>query len=140
MDNQNNTQNIDTANVFEMAIILGKALKADPRLVRMEAARKAYEEDKSLTGLMSEYDVQQKAMQNVAAGESFEPQLMEMIQARINELYDLITKHPTYIELNTAQEAVNELMNSVNNTIMFTITGEMPSDCTHDCSTCSGCH
>ena len=138
MENQKKTP--DTQNVFELAIVLGKALKADPRLVRMEAARKAYEQDDTMTTLMTEYEVQQKAMQNVASAENFEPQMIEMIQNRINELYDQIMNHPAYVELNAAQEAVNELMNAVNNTITFAITGEMPSSCTHDCSTCGGCH
>ena len=31
---------------------------------------------------------------------------------------------------------VNELMNRVNQTIMTQITGEEPSGCTHNCSTC----
>ena len=137
-----NTKNLtpDSSNVFELAVVLGKALKADPRLVRMENARKAYEQDDTITTLMAEYEVQQKAMQNIATGENFEPQMMEMIQNRINELYDEIMNHPTYAELNAAQEAVNELMTAVNNTITFAITGEMPSSCTHDCSTCGGCH
>ncbi len=135
-----NNMNLDTSNVFELAIALGKALKNDPRLVRMETARKAYEEDKTISTLMMEYEVQQKAMQNVASSETFEPQMMEMIQNRINELYEQIMSHPVYVELNAAQEAVNEYMNVVNNTITFAITGEMPSDCTHDCSTCGGCH
>ncbi len=137
---ENNILHLDTAGVFEIATALGKALKSDARMVRMEAARKAYEQDRTITTLMAEYEVQQKAMQNVAAGEDFEPQLMEMIQNRINELYEQIMNHPVYAELNAAQEAVNELMNAVNNTITFAITGEMPSDCTHDCSTCGGCH
>ncbi len=132
--------NIDTNNVFELAVLLGKALKNDPRLVRMDAARKAYEEDASISTLMMEYEVQQKAMQNIATGESFEPEMMEQIQNRINVLYDQIMSHPVYVELNAAQESVNELMNAVNNTITFSITGEMPSNCTHDCSTCGGCH
>ncbi len=132
--------NIDMNNVFELAVLLGKALKDDPRLVRMDNARKAYEEDASISTLMMEYEVQQKAMQNVAGGESFEPEMLEQIQNRINELYDQIMSHPTYVELNASQEAVNELMNAVNNTITFAITGEMPSNCTHDCSTCGGCH
>ena len=137
-----NTKNLtpDSSNVFELAVVLGKALKADPRLVRMENARKAYEQDDTVTTLMAEYEVQQKAMQNIATGENFEPQMMEMIQNRINELYEQIMSHPVYVELNAAQEAVNELMNAVNNTITFAITGEMPSNCTHDCSTCGGCH
>ena len=138
MENQNKTP--DTQNVFELAIVLGKALKKDPRMVRMDEARKAYEQDETVSTLIAEYEVQQKAMQNIATGESFEPQMMEMIQNRINELYEQIMSHPVYMELNAAQEAVNELMNAVNNTITFAITGEMPSNCTHDCSTCGGCH
>ena len=134
MDTTNNQ------NVFELAITLGKALKQDARLVRMEAARKAYEEDPILKTLMTEYEVQQKAIQKVAAEEDFDAQLLESIQNRINELYDQIMAAPAYVELMEAQEAVNELMNAVNNTITFAITGEMPSSCTHDCSTCGGCH
>ncbi len=145
MDNQNTTPETenktpDTQNVFELAILLGKALKNDPHLVRMDKARAAYEADATISTLMMEYEVQQKAMQNIASGENFEPEMMEMIQDRINVLYDQIMNHPTYVELNAAQEAVNELMNAVNNTITFAITGEMPSNCTHDCSTCGGCH
>ena len=134
MDTTNNQ------NVFELAITLGKALKQDARLVRMENARKAYEEDPALKQLLTEYDVQQKAIQQVASAEEFDAQLMGSIQNRINELYDLIMQSPVYLELQEAQEAVNELMNAVNNTITFAITGEMPSNCTHDCSTCGGCH
>lgn len=134
-------KNLDEKNVFELAIILGKALKEDPRLVRMEQARKAYEESEELTTLMAEYQVQQKAMENVTTGESFDPHMVQLIQDRIDQLYEQIMAHPTFAELNTAQESVNELMNAINNTIMFAITGEMPSSCTHDCSTCGGgCH
>lgn len=132
--------NIDTQNVFELAIILGKALKEDPRLVKMEECRKAYEEDAELSRLMTEYNVQQKAIENLASAEDFDAQLIQNIQDRINALYEQITVHPVFVELNKAQEAVNELMNAVNNTITFAITGEMPSNCTHDCSTCGGCH
>ena len=132
--------NIDTKNVFELAIILGKALKEDPRLVKMEECRKAYEEDPDLSRLMTEYNVQQKAIENLASAEEFDPQLIQSIQDRINDLYEQITVHPAFVALNEAQEAVNELMNAVNNTITFAITGEMPSNCTHDCSTCGGCH
>ena len=124
MDTTNNQ------NVFELAITLGKALKQDARLVRMENARKAYEEDPTLKQLMTEYDVQQKAIQQVASAEDFDPQLLQSIQNRINELYDQIMAAPVYVEL----------MEAVNNTITFAITGEMPSNCTHDCSTCGGCH
>ena len=134
-------QNMETKNPFELAIMLGKCLKDDPRLVRMNEARKAYESDESLSTLMAEYQVQQKAMENVTTGEEFDPHMIQLIQDRINELYEQITQNALYTELEAAQNAVNELMNAINNTITFAITGEMPSSCTHDCSTCGGgCH
>ena len=132
-----------TANVFELAMILGKALKEDERLVRMQNAREAYEGNEQLSTLMTEYEVQQKAMENVAGAVNgeFDPHMVQLIQDRIDAIYRQISEHPVYVELNDAQNDVNELMNAINNTITFAITGEIPTSCSHDCSSCGGgCH
>ena len=126
--------------IFELAAELGKALKADERLVALEAAKKAYEENKTLQRNMVEFEVQQKALQQEIAKEERDNIFIEVIQKRINDLYNLIIDDPAFVALNKAQEVVNELMNAVNTTITYNITGEMPSSCTHDCSTCGGCH
>ena len=126
--------------IFELAAELGKALKADERLVKLEEAKKAYEEDKTLQRNLVEFEVQQKALQQEIAKEERDTVFIEVIQKRIDELYKVITEDPDFIALNDAQAVVNELMNSVNTTITYNITGEMPSSCTHDCSTCGGCH
>lgn len=124
--------------IFELAAQLGKTLKQDERLVRMAKAKEAYENDSELRTLMREYQVQQIALEKTAGQKDVEARFLEMIQDRINQLYDQIVAHPVYVELEAAQEEVNALMNAVNNTITFEITGEMPSSCTHDCSTCGG--
>ena len=124
--------------IFELAAQLGKVLKEDERLVRMAKAKEAYENDMSLRTLMREYQVQQLALEKTAGQKDVEARFLEMIQDRINDLYNQIIEHPVYAELEAAQNDVNALMNAVNNTIMFEITGEMPSSCTHDCSTCGG--
>jgi cell fate (sporulation/competence/biofilm development) regulator YmcA (YheA/YmcA/DUF963 family) len=126
--------------IFELAAELGKKLKDDARLVALEDAKKAYGEDKQLQKYMVEYDVQQRAMQNEVGKKEHDLQFIEVIQKRIDELYRLISEHPVFVELNRAQAEVNELMNTVNQTIMTQITGEEPSGCTHNCSTCGGCH
>jgi hypothetical protein len=79
-------------------------------------------------------------MQKAVTLEERDMDLIQSIQRRIDELYDLIVNNEAFVELNRAQAVVNELMNSVNQTIMTQITGEEPSGCTHNCSTCSGCH
>ena len=126
--------------IFELAAELGKKLKDDARLVALEEAKAAYEADPTLQKYMLEYDVQQKAMQREVAKPDRDMQFIETIQVRIDELYQLIIENPVFVALNTAQTEVNELMNRVNNTIMTQITGEEPSACTHNCSTCGGCH
>ena len=123
-----------------MAAELGKALKEDEKLVRLEAAKNAYQADASLQKKMVEYEVQQKALQGEITRQERDTLFIETIQKRIDVLYNEIMEHPVFVELNEAQSDVNELMNAVNSTITFHITGEKPS-CTHDCSTCGGgCH
>ena len=126
--------------IFELAAELGRTLKADKRLVALEEARKAYENDERVSKLMMEYEVQQKAMQNEAMKDTREEVLFKMIQERIDALYDEIVATDVYKALEAAQNEVNSLMEMVNSTITFNITGEQPSSCTHDCSTCGGCH
>ena len=124
--------------IFELAAELGKALKNDDRMIRLEKAKNAYESDPELQKMMVEYEVQQRALQGEVTREEKDTLFIDTIQKRIDTLYNSIMGHPVFAELNEAQAEVNELMNSVNNTITFNITGEMPSSCTHDCSTCGG--
>ncbi|MBE6702825.1 MAG: YlbF family regulator [Ruminococcaceae bacterium] len=126
--------------IFELAAELGKTLKNDKRLIALEEARKAYEADERVMRLMTEYEVQQKAIQHEAAKEERDENLLKMIQDRIDAIYDSILATDTYKALEKAQNEVNELMEMVNTTITFNITGEQASGCTHDCSTCGGCH
>lgn len=126
--------------IFELASELGKALKNDEKLVRLENAKTAYEADTELNKKMIEYEVQQKALQLEITRDDRDTLLIDNIQKRIDTLYREIMENPVFVELNEAQAEVNELMNAVNQTITFQITGEVPSSCTHDCSTCGGCH
>ena len=122
-------------DIFELAAELGKALKADEKLVRLEAAKKAYENESELQKMLVEYEVQQRALQGEMVRDERDTLFIDTIQKRIDSLYHGIMEHPVFAELNEAQAEVNELMNAVNNTISFEITGELPS-CTHDCSSC----
>lgn len=126
-------------DIFEMATALGDALKQDEKLVALEAARKNYEADRQLQTLVIEYEVQQRAMQKEAVDPNCDTHMIDMIQSRINELYEAITQNETYLALEKAQEEVNALMNKINGIITARITGQEPG-CTHNCATCGGCH
>ena len=82
-------------DIFEMATALGDALKQDEKLVALEAARKNYESDRQLQTLVIEYEVQQRAMQKEAVDPNCDTHMIDMIQNRINELYEAITQNET---------------------------------------------
>ncbi len=126
------------SNIYSIASELGKAISQDERMIRMVKAKEAYESSEKIGNLMMEYGIQQQALTTMGDSEQIDTDAVAKIQERINEIYAEITTDPIFKELDEAQAAVNELMETVNNTIMFNATGETP--CTHDCSSCSGCH
>ena len=126
--------------IMEIAALLGKTLKEDERLVRLEAAKNEYTSDVELQKKLLEYEVQQTALQGEITKPERDTAFIDIIQNRIDQLYKEITENPVFIQLNEVQAEVNELMNAVNATITANITGETPSSCTHNCATCGGCH
>ncbi len=136
------TRKEDFMEIFELAARLGQALKADERLIALEAAKQAYENDAALLRLRKEYEVQQTLLAGeIGKQEGKDLHLVEAIQTRIDELYRAISENQSYQNLAAAQTAVNGLMERVNAAINYEITGELPGGgCTHDCSTCGGCH
>ena len=125
-------------SIYALAAQLGQAIKEDERMIRMEKAKAAYESSEKIGNLMMEYGIQQEALTSMGDSEEIDTDALTRIQDRIDEIYAEITTDPIFRELDEAQTAVNELMETVNNTIMFNATGKTP--CSHDCSSCSGCH
>jgi len=125
-------------SIYALAAQLGQAIKEDERMIRMEKAKEAYDSSEKIGNLMMEYGIQQQALTAMGDSEEIDTEALTRIQDRIDEIYAEITTDPIFRELDEAQTAVNELMETVNNTIMFNATGKTP--CSHDCSSCSGCH
>lgn len=123
--------------VMELAAELGKAIKEHEVYKKYLEAKEAYDTNDALNRKIMEYSVQQKALADEAGKQEKDDDLMAQIQKRIDVLYKEICEDNSFLAVNEAQDAVNELMNEVNQTITYNITGESP--CTHDCSTCSGC-
>jgi cell fate (sporulation/competence/biofilm development) regulator YlbF (YheA/YmcA/DUF963 family) len=120
--------------IMELAAELGKAIKADERITKMNEAREAYEKDEDLQKLMLEYNVQQTALAEEYKKETVDPAIIESIEARLDAIVKEVTEKDVFVALNEANEAVNALMQAVNGEIEFNITGQRP--CTHDCHSC----
>ena len=127
--------------IIELAHMLGMEIAASEEIKNLESAKAAFDSNAELQSKMSEYETERKLL-----GEEFMKEKGEVdeiaianLKARIEELTKEISENPIYVAFSQAQGNLNKLMAEVNAEIKFCITGER-NDCTHDCSTCSGCH
>jgi len=127
--------------IIEIAHLLGEQIAKSDEIKNLEAAKAAFDKDADLQAKMSEYETERVLLAQEFSKETSDIDEMAVanLKARLEELSKVITVNPVYVAFADAQRAMNSLMDSVNSEIKFCITGERPSDCTHDCSTCKGC-
>ena len=128
--------------IIELAHLLGEEIAKSDEIKNLEATKAAFQSDAELQQKMSEYETDRLLLGKEFAKDTSEAdeRAIADLRARIEELSSEISKAPAYIAFAEAQQAMNALMAEVNAEIKFCITGERPVECTHDCSTCSGCH
>lgn len=127
--------------IIELAHALGMEIAVSDEIKNLENAKAAFESNAELQAKMSEYETHRRLLgeELTKNNDSIDEIAVANIRARIDELAREISADPVYITFANAQQALNRLMADVNAEIKFCITGER-DDCTHDCSTCSGCH
>ena len=128
--------------IIELAHALGLEIAKSNEIKNLEAAKAEFQVDEVLQNKMSEYEAERMLLGQEFAKDPSEADQKAIadLRARIEQLSSEIGTDPKYIQFAEAQRAMNALMNDVNAEIKYCITGERPSDCTHDCSTCKGCH
>ncbi len=128
--------------IIELAHNLGTEIAKSDEIKNLEAAKDAYEKDAGLQAKMSEYEAERQLLGAEFSKEAkdVDEKIVENLRKRIEELTKEICENPIYVEFANAQKSMNDLMAEVNAEIKFCITGERPTNCTHDCSTCGGCH
>ena len=122
--------------IIEKTKELGALLQASAQVQRYNAAKAAYEADEEVQKLVKEYNLQRMNMMNAGDDET----RMAELEERVKGIYNQVVASASMIEMQAAGQALQELLNQVNGVISFYVTGEEPNSCTHDCSTCGGCH
>ena len=128
--------------IIELANMLGREIAKSDEIANLEATKAAFQSDAELQNKMSEYEAERMLLgQEFAKNpDEADQRAIADLRARIETLGSEIGSHPKYIAFAEAQRAINALMDEVNAEIKYCISGQRPSDCTHDCSTCKGCH
>ena len=123
--------------VIEKTRELGELIQNSPEMKAYKDAEAAQNADEATQECMKEFNLNRlnlaRDMQNGKLSRE------EAIEKNNQAFEELCQKAPLVGEYVKAKEAFDTMVNQVNTIINFYITGST-GDCTHDCSTCGGCH
>lgn len=122
--------------IINKAKELGALIKEDPIVIKLFAAKDAYEHDEELNTLLTEYNIQQQAMTNEYGKETPDKDITVAIEKRIQQISDRVMSHPLFVAYGEAENDYRDLMQMVNDEINFQVTGKRA--CSGDCSACGG--
>lgn len=118
-----------------------KALAESDELKAYNAAKEAYDKDEELADLIKEYNVQATLLETEGQKPENERDtaVIESLSARLRELYDTIGENRSLAMMREAEADLSAIVGEINHAVQITIDPES-ANCTHDCSTCGGCH
>ena len=135
------------ADVITLARELGAALQADERYASLVQARKVNDDVEALQNLIGEFNMIMLKAQQESEKEDKDEAKMQAYNEQYVEAYKKIMDNENMRAYQSAQSALEAVVNQVNGIIAMSLNGEDPmtcdpeaANCTHDCSTCGGCH
>ena len=127
--------------LIEAIHAVGNIIKSDARHLAVAAASEKYSENEELGKLLEEYSALQGALSVEYEKDELDEKAVKPLQDRMNDIYETVSNHPDYVAFKEASEDYEEFTSAVYDELEFAVTGHRHSDeCTHDCSSCGGCH
>lgn len=124
-------------NINEKAHELGKMISESAEMARMEKAEEAQKNDEAAQNLMNEFTLKRmNLMRDLQAGKIKEE---EAIEKNNEAYYEMMEKNAVIKEYVESKSAFDELIMNINS-ILDSYVAKENVNCTHDCSTCGGCH
>lgn len=123
--------------IIEKAHELGEMIKASKEMETLNACEKAQQADDEAQQLIADFNIKRLNLaREIQSGKLTEEEAIK----KNNEAFDEMVKKSESIKAYVdAKKKFDDLVNGVNNVINVYIMGEQQG-CTHDCSTCGGCH
>lgn len=123
--------------IIEKTRELGELIQQSEEMKNVKNAEILQENDDKAQELLKEFNMQRM---NLARDMQNNKISREEAMKKNNEAFDvLLEKSETIKKYIDAKRDFDSLVNQVNQILNFYITGQDPN-CTHDCSTCGGCH
>ncbi|WOC31332.1 MULTISPECIES: YlbF family regulator [Caproicibacterium] len=132
-------------DVIEATRELGKTLQADPRFSRMQEIAAQCDKDKELQDKIGNFNLQRMNLNNEMQKTPRDEEKVNQLNETLQTVYKDVMANPNMVLYTAAQQEMDALLKRVYGIISKCADGEDPTTadydaCTHDCTTCGGCH
>lgn len=123
--------------IIEKAHELGQMIKECPEMAAMTAADAAQAADEQAQELLKEFNLKRMNLARDMQEEKISREdAVKANNAAFSELLEKSALIKDYVE---AKKSFDAVVQEINGVLNYYITGQEPG-CTHDCSSCGGCH
>lgn len=124
-------------DIFDKTRELGQMIQDSDVMKRVKEAETAQAEDDDAQVLLQEFNLKRMNLaRDMQSGKIKREEAIAQNNENFDAMLDRNSSIKNYID---AKKELDAMVNQINSVLNFYITGEDP-DCTHDCSTCGGCH
>ncbi len=133
-------------DIIEMARQLGKEIQKDARYLRLDAAKKANDEDQTLQELIEKFNMKRVELSTEINKEDRNVDRLTELDRELKEMYQDVMNNSHMVEFNNAKQEVDAMITFVNEILMGSVNGENPDliehheGCGGNCASCGGCH
>ena len=134
-------------SIIDMTKALARALQQDERYLEFIASRDRNDEDAELQELIGQFNLKRINLNNELSKDEkdTDQERVNAMNEEIRELYGKIMANPNMAAYYAAENELNVLLNQVQSILTQAAQGTPVDEidlsaCTHDCSTCGGCH
>ena len=123
--------------IFEKTRELGELIQASELMIKAKDLEAQQAADEEASTLLPEFNLNRMNLaRDMHNGKISKEDAIEQNNRAFNEMCEKSEIIRNYIE---AKKEFDQMVQQVNQILNYYITGEDPN-CTHDCSTCGGCH
>lgn len=123
--------------IIEKAHELGEMIKSSGEKTALDEVEERQGRDDEAQKLLGEFNLKRMNLARQLHDGKITQE--EAVRQNTESFNELVAKSPVIAEYVEAKKAFDALVSEINGVLNYYITGQEPG-CTHDCSTCGGCH
>ena len=133
-------------DVIKMARELGHAIQNEDFYKNLNAAKDRADSDENLQAMITEFNIKRVAINNEACKSDRDEEALRKLNEEMRTVYSDIMSNENMVAYNNAKQDFDHSLQRIVAIITQSADGDDPDttdyneDCTHDCSTCGGCH